>query len=491
LNRPISLFKLPLLLALLLIVFLHATPSPASSAHHTANEVLLVYNTDSPISTAIAKFYATRRGVANSVAIHCADSAISTANETISVADYQRQIATPLQKFLRQHHEINFIVLTKGVPIRIDGGETGSRAEHTTGKLHPSVDSYLAAMDYASIKGAVKISIHGSGADGFGWLNRYWNQNVPFTHAAFGGYLVTRLDGYTQSDAEALVTRSLASDTVTTKDLQKSKVLLDVQPIFKFNAADVPRQPLPVSGPILDESDYGSWNADMVKAANLLIARRIPTELDQNDAFVGDRSNLMAYFSWGSNDARYNQKAYDSLRFAPGSIGDTAVSTSARTFLTTTGGQSLVADLIVHGISGVKGYTDEPLLQAVASPSVAMDRYTSGFTLAESLYAASRFVGWEDIIIGDPLCRAPMWMRKSSDSMSIFLPREGSSNYKLPFVISRSTSTSRSRYGVPSTRNTSCCHTAGWSDTYGRCHESHGIHVWLFPATSPQLIAPT
>jgi uncharacterized protein (TIGR03790 family) len=151
-----------------------------------------------------------------------------------------------------------------------------------------------------------------------------------------------------------------------------------------------------------------------VKAGDMLNARGIATELDRNEIFIGDRSNLMGYFSWGSNDARYSEKAYESLRFAPGSIGDTAVSTSARTFLPTTGGQSLIADLIAHGITGVKGYTDEPLLQAIASPSVAMERYTSGFTLAESFYAASRFVGWEDIVIGDPLCRAPAWIRKPS-----------------------------------------------------------------------------
>jgi hypothetical protein len=33
-----------------------------------------------------------------------------------------------------------------------------------------------------------------------------------------------------------------------------------------------------------------------------------------------------------------------------------------------------------------------------------MDHYTSGCTMAESFYAASHFVGWEDVIIGDPLC---------------------------------------------------------------------------------------
>jgi len=399
---------------LVFVAVAYSAPLPASNVRHTAREVLLVYNAGSPVSTAIAKTYASKRGVRNAVAIHCADSAVSNAYETISLADYEREIEGPVRKFLALHPEINFLVLTKGVPIRIDGGETGSRDEHTTGNLHPSVDSYLAAMDYRYIKDAVKISIHGSGADGFGWLNRYWNQNVPFTHAAFGGYLVTRLDGYTQSDAESLVTRSLAAEAEKTSDVHGGKVLLDVQPVFKFNSADVAVQPLPVTGSIPDESDYGSWNADMVKAGDLLNSRRIATELDGNETFVGDRADLMGYFSWGSNDARYNSGAYESLRFAAGSIGDTAVSTSARTFLPTTGGQSLIADLITHGITGVKGYTDEPLLQAIASPSVAMERYTSGFTLAESLYAASRFVGWEDVVIGDPLCRAPAWMRRTS-----------------------------------------------------------------------------
>ena len=63
-------------------------------------------------------------------------------------------------------------------------------------------------------------------------------------------------------------------------------------------------------------------------------------------------------------------------------------------------------DLIAHGLTCGKGYTDEPLLQAIASPSIALDRYTVGYTMAESFYAASALVGWEDIVIGDPLCRA-------------------------------------------------------------------------------------
>jgi uncharacterized protein (TIGR03790 family) len=120
--------------------------------------------------------------------------------------------------------------------------------------------------------------------------------------------------------------------------------------------------------------------------------------------FVGRKSELAGYASWGSNDPKFDAAGYLNLRFAPGAIAETAVSTSARTFLPTTGGQSLIVDLVSARVTGAKGYCDEPLLQAVASPTVLFDRYTSGWTLAESFYAASRFVGWEDIVIGDPLC---------------------------------------------------------------------------------------
>ncbi|HPP75376.1 MAG TPA: hypothetical protein PLU88_09670, partial [Armatimonadota bacterium] len=110
------------------------------------------------------------------------------------------------------------------------------------------------------------------------------------------------------------------------------------------------------------------------------------------------------YISWGSNDYHFNLNTYHSLAFAPRGIAETAVSTSGRTFLPTTGGQSLIADLIAQGAAGAKGYVTEPYLDAIASPTVLMDFYTSGRNLAESFYAASRFIGWKDIVLGDPLC---------------------------------------------------------------------------------------
>lgn len=155
---------------------------------------------------------------------------------------------------------------------------------------------------------------------------------MPFTHAAFGGYLVARLDGYTQADAMSLVTRAMATRATRSEE----EVLLDVQPGFGMDDKTV--QPLPVTTDIPDEAHWSSWNADMAHAADLLRGSDVSVELDMNEAFVGGRTNLLDYFSWGSNDSHFTNEAYQSLRFAPGSIGDTAVLTSARTFLPASGG---------------------------------------------------------------------------------------------------------------------------------------------------------
>ncbi len=340
------------------------------------------------VSRAIAEDYAGKRHVRNLLSIHCQDSALSTMNETMTPAAYTQAIKNPVRAYLAAHLNIEFIVLTKGTPIRVKSSSA-----------FPSVDSSLAALDYTNLPGAVKISVNGDGAMGYAFSNRYWNATEPFSHSRFGGYLATRLDGYTEADAKALVRRALAAE----RGLAQGKVLLDVQP--SFGLGDKAAQPVPITvRSISKESPWSDFNADMRGAHDILAKRGIPDGLDLSETFVGGRSNLLGYSSWGSNDARFSSDAYQTLFFAPGSLSDTAVSTSARTFLPTQGGQTLLVDLIAHGLSYGKGYVDEPLLQAIASPTIALDRYTSGYTMAESLYAASHFIGWEDVVIGDPLC---------------------------------------------------------------------------------------
>ncbi len=223
-------------------------------------------------------------------------------------------------------------------------------------------------------------------------------------HAKFGGYLVTRLDAYTTDEAALLVRYSLDAE----KNGPTGTILLDTAP--SHGLGDTKIVPHGIANPTgkrtakLGELNYNEYDADMVVASQLLVKKKIPVTLDLKDVFVGHKGDLMGYASWGSNDPHFDAEGYRLLRFNPGAIAETAVSTSARTFLPASGGQSLIADLISGRVTGVKGYCDEPLLQAIASPTILFDRYTSGWTLAESFYAASRLTGWEDIVIGDPLC---------------------------------------------------------------------------------------
>jgi uncharacterized protein (TIGR03790 family) len=378
-------------------------------AKRSPDEVLVVYNSNSAISTAIARDYQAKRRVKNAVAVQCRDAAVQTANESITYAEYKTSIEAPVLAWLTSHPGINFIVTTKGVPLRIVGGETGSRDYRkytwltdiwSTPPLRSSVDGHLAALGYGDKPGEQTISINGSGEQGFARLNRYYNADEPFSHAKFGGYLVTRLDGYNQKDAERLVTHALEAE----RGIPTGEVLFDAELDFGRGDKKAAPETFSVDHPILKESPWKTYNAAMERAHDLLDQRGIPNEFDLCREFVGDKSNLIGYFSWGSNDSHFTDQAYQSLNFAPGSIGDTAVSTSARTFLPTTGGQSLIADLVTHGLTCVKGDTDEPLLQAMSTPSVLLDRYTSGYTMSESFYMASPFVGWEDVYIGDPLC---------------------------------------------------------------------------------------
>ncbi len=119
---------------------------------------------------------------------------------------------------------------------------------------------------------------------------------------------------------------------------------------------------------------------------------------------------MLGYYSWGSNDLLEFDR-HLGLGFVPGAIGATFVSTDARTFHEppaswTPGktGQSLIGDLIRDGITGVAGHVAEPYLNATIRPDILFPAYVSGMNLAESFYLAMPFVGWQTVVIGDPLC---------------------------------------------------------------------------------------
>ncbi len=359
--------------------------------------VLVIENTNSPTSLEIAKYYKEKRGVKKVFQIRCPDSAVDVANETLDFSTFQETIGKPLWDYLSKDPKIDYIVLNKGIPIRLSGAPVG----FAPGR--PSLDSCLAALDYFHNSDSLRAVIVENDLRGTCFVNKFWNATEHFSHAKYGGYLVTRLDGYTAASAKTLVDSAIAGEKLkpTGTILLDSMVLAD--PIDTSKVPYSPTRDGMKDMETIAEMAWGEWNVDLFAAYTNLTRLGVPVEFDRSESFVGNKQGLMGYASWGSNDAKFLAANYLSLRFDAGGIAETAVSTSARTFLPTEGGQSLIADLIEARVTGVKGYCDEPFLLAIASPTILFDRYTRGWNLAESFYAASRFVGWEDIVIGDPL----------------------------------------------------------------------------------------
>lgn len=333
-----------------------------------ADRVLVLINRNSPDSVEIGSYYVRRRHIppANIVFLK-----IGTENN-IRMSDYLSGIVAPVrQRLLATKNSIDFIVTTKGVPIRLDsdGGY--------------SVDGYLATMNLriAPIRESVAgLSSVEQSKEIQKAQNPYFNKRESFRHAKFNMYLVTRLDGYTAADAKALVDRALAARAESGP--------------FLFDMAGN-----------RSSGDYGAMNHMLEVASQILTHLNFRTILDSSADFLAPKEPLAGYASWGSNDGAYRREIYNRLRFKPGALSETFVSTSAFTFSARKHWQSLIADLIEQGVTGVKGYVSEPYTFALARPHILFERYVAGYNLAESFYMASPVIRWKDVVIGDPLCR--------------------------------------------------------------------------------------
>jgi len=447
------------------------------------------------------------------------------AKETITREEFD-DVRGQIEDFLFNsslEDEINYLVTTKGVPLRVSGSGNASFDSELT----------LILGQYAS----------DIGRDDYRY-NPYHDQNEQFSRASYDIYLVTRLTGYTTEDAKGLIDKGIGAFTMDgMQELLHGLIILDVDPAF-------------------DGGGHQVGNDWMRDAAELLEPKGFDVMLDETNTFVRHRENISIYASWGSNDHydfighgkntgmesdsngddepndwsyqeggggemtrtnedkrsggwsvriirnsttgestllqrftpepgwRYYLRGYtnttgvsgsggvqlvirhfdatDTLlgevkgayqsgttsawttmgmchiepvegteyvlfgaifseaegtaylddiqlveivpnnSYLNGSLAETFVSTGSRSFIyptytpPTNYGQSLIADVIRSGVTGIKGYVYEPYLSAVAHPNILFDSYTKGWNLAESYYAASIKLSWMDVVVGVP-----------------------------------------------------------------------------------------
>lgn len=377
---------------------------PYTAAGQGPDNVLVVVNGAVPDSIQIGEHYQRKRRIPTDNLVRIT---IPNAPEQVTRPAYDALIEAPIRNWIARHQahdRLLFIVLTKGVPLRIEGsaGRTGTVA---------SVDSELTLL-YRRMTGQ-PISPTGHVPNPYFHAARPIAEARSFTHQAHDIYLVTRLDGFTVADVLALIDRGSAPS-------REGRFVLDQR------------------GSVLPEPG-NQW---LQRAADVLgglgLADRLL--LETTSQVAKNQSNVLGYYSWGSNDPAMTDRR-NNFTFEPGALAGSYVSTDGRTFrepaATWTHGrwedprsfhggspQSLTGDLIRQGVTGVSGHVAEPFLDATIRPDVLFPAYVSGLTLAESFYLAMPYLSWQSLVIGDPL--AAPFRRQGANAADLSPPLDPS-----------------------------------------------------------------
>jgi len=368
---------------------------PLLARAQSEENVAVVINDNSPDSQRIGLAYAQARAIPDSNVLHIRTST----EETVDRITFTATIEAPLGAAISRQglqDRILYLVLTKGVPLRVNGttGQSGTMA---------SVDSELTLL-YRRMTGQ---SVNASGPV----LNPYFLADTdvvdapPFTHRLFDIFLVSRLDGFTADEALSLIERGGTTGA-------KGRFVLDKRDTVTNRTGE-------------------SWLE--------LAARRISDQghadlvtLEATSKPARGFTDVLGYFSWGSTDPQ-NRVRRSGMTFSPGAIAASYVGSDARTFReppadwVPTGepvnraavfagsSESLVGDLIRDGVTGAAGYVAQPFLNGTVRPHILFPAYVAGFNLIEAFYLAMPYLSWQGVVIGDPLC-APFERRRLSQS---------------------------------------------------------------------------
>jgi len=234
------------------------------------SDVGVLINNNSQASKTIGYAFVAARNISTNRVFLFDNDSTPTA-ETINPTQFDTYFAEPLRQMINDRNlttELNYLVTTKGIPLRIDGPGNGKAAfDSEIGLVNGAFNSTIHQNWWAS-------HTYGPGAD---------EEMKQFSRQEEGFYLVTRLTGYTVDTALGLI------DKANNSFGQRGQGVLDL-------------------ATNRNGSGYKWWN-DLLYAANTTLngSMEIPVHFNQNSTFVTNESNVMLYASWGSNDGSWNE----------------------------------------------------------------------------------------------------------------------------------------------------------------------------------------
>ena len=376
--------------------------------------VLVLYSSDDAGSAAIAMHYADARSIPAPQL--CGLGGLDPTMLALPFAAYEASIRLPFEACLAaapQPDDLDYVVVVRGLPIRVDLDGGGPVSLTSLLAVHRA-----ARDDGTELAGAPQKATEGVLAPG---VPNPVYQQVPVADGAYaltnpsaawyasslrivkaaeqpasfrrrsaghaGGYgfdgnlfVVTRLDGFDDDDAHALIDRAVAGD-----GKYPSAELLCMAGADEARAARDP------------ECEYAT--------RHLALAGYTASYLAPHDPSLSGRT-VAAYFT-GAADLH---GAIDGLTYVPGALVDNLTSLGAvpENFVCANGAcpsaeqQTSIARLVRAGATGVHGAVAEPLNSCFPNAG-ALLLYTFGYGMGESVLFAERFLYWQNLLVGDPL----------------------------------------------------------------------------------------
>jgi uncharacterized protein (TIGR03790 family) len=359
-------------------------------ADEAAAKVVILANRDDPDSLRLARYYAEKRGVPASGIVALQMPLM----ETISWPEFIGSIWQPLQAELIRlkridaismnlvddlgrrkqafsGHDISYLVVCRGVPLRIahapafykEEPPTRTRPEFRTNQ--GAVDSELALL-----------------AQGNPPINGFV-PNPLFRNERLGSFdrsgiiKVSRLDGPTYDDARALVDHAIAAE----RHGLIGRAYVD-------------------TGGINPEGDrwLEATAAQIGQLGFPLTVDREPLTLPASARFDAP----VLYFGWYTPDLN-GPLALPGFRFPEGAIALHIHSFSAETLHSAT--QGWCGPLVARGVTATVGNVFEPYLQLTHVPNLLWHGLASGMTFGDAVFYSLPALSWQEVAIGDPLYR--------------------------------------------------------------------------------------
>lgn len=294
--------------------------------------------------------------------------------------------------------KIYYIVLTKGIPIKIrqfDGNEGLGFSDYS------SVDASLALLfqDY-DIDG--RLFNPYCNPDPFGSLN-FRFKSFHFSNSQLTlSYLVTRLDGYSVDEIKGMIDRSLSPYTSgggwwVIDDAQKT---------------------------------YDKMYNAYLKLKDLNQNINPDPWVDSADWITTNSGKVAGYVSHGVHagmPADYIRTALN-FDYANGAIFTSYESVNAASF-NSFGSQGQVADFIQKGGTGGIGNVYEPGSHAIAREEILFPMYAVGYPLADAAYMSLVYLDWTTIVVGDPLCSIVAPVPDDTSTKALQITETAPANY--------------------------------------------------------------